>query len=198
LSDDNGYLILHGWQNRRPPDHWEHILARALEADGARVVYPQLPDPDTPQVDDWIEVARLGLEELGAGATVLCHSLSCLMWAQLAPRLEPGERPGRLLWVAPPGPSLFRTETAISSFAPVGLDAAAILASSASQPVRLVCSDGDPYCPEGAERVYGEPLGLDVDLLGGQAHINPDAGYGEWPSVLDWCRDPTVRLRARI
>ena len=36
---------------------------------------------------------------------------------------------------------------------------------------RLVCSDNDPYCPEGAVSLYG-----DGDVLPGQGHINPDAG----------------------
>ncbi len=144
-----------------------------------------------------MDAARAALAGLGEDPVVICHSLSCMAWAHLAPHLEADERPGRVLWVAPPGPSLFEAEPLIAAFAPAGLDAEAIRASSARAPLRLVCSDGDPYCPEGAAEVYGEPLGLDVDQLTGQDHINPDAGYGEWPSVLAWCRDPAVRLAAR-
>jgi predicted alpha/beta hydrolase family esterase len=186
--------------NRRPPEHWQHILALELEAAGHEVAYPQLPNTDDPVLDDWIAVMLGELRELRGLAgekVVLCHSLSCMGWAHLAPRLTPDERPARVLWVAPPGPSLFVEEPAISTFAPVALDPEAIRASSSLEPFRLVCSDGDPYCPEGADTVYGEPLGLDVDLLSGQDHINPDSGYGPWPSVLEWCSDPSVRLTAR-
>jgi predicted alpha/beta hydrolase family esterase len=198
LSESPAYLILHGWQNRRPPEHWEHILALALRAEGADVAYPQLPSTDEPVLGDWIATARGALSGLGAGAVVLCHSLSCAMWAHLATGLEPGERPSRVLWVAPPGPSLFASEPAIAEFAFAELDPATVRASSSREPLRLVCSEsGDPYCPEGAHNVYGGPMGLDVDLLQGQDHINPDAGYGEWPSVLEWCHDPAVRLVAR-
>lgn len=28
----------------------------------------------------------------------------------------------------------------------------------------------------------------------GGAHLNHDAGFGTWPSVLAWCDDPTVRV----
>ena len=48
------------------------------------------PDPDTPQVDDWIEVARLGLEELGAGATV--HLPLAVLPDVGAARAAPGAR----------------------------------------------------------------------------------------------------------
>jgi predicted alpha/beta hydrolase family esterase len=183
--------------NRRPPEHWQHILVLELEAAGHQVAYPQLPNTDDPVLDDWIGVMLRELRGLEGEKVVLCHSLSCLGWAHLAPRLRPEERPARVLWVAPPGPSLFVEEPAISSFAPIALDPEAIRASSVREPLRLVCSDGDPYCPEGADKVYGAPLGLDTDLLTGQDHINPDSGYGHWSSVREWCRDPAVRLVAR-
>ena len=39
---------------------------------------------------------------------------------------------------------------------------------------------------------YAEPLGLPADVLPGQAHLNPDSGYGDWPSLLDWCLEPSA------
>ena len=54
---------------------------------------------------------------------------------------------------------------------------------------RIVCSDDDPYCPEGAATLYGEPLGVPVDVLPGGGHLNPEAGYGPWPAVEAWCLD---------
>src|SRR4051794_4422461 len=50
---------------------------------------------------------------------------------------------------------------------------------------RLVCSDDDPYCPEGAANLY---TGLPTDLLPGAGHINPDAGFGPWPAAEAWGR----------
>jgi predicted alpha/beta hydrolase family esterase len=58
---------------------------------------------------------------------------------------------------------------------------------------RLVCSDNDPYCPEGAANLYAGP----TDLLEGEGHINPDAGYGAWPAVEGWARDGAVPLTTR-
>jgi predicted alpha/beta hydrolase family esterase len=37
------FLVLHGWQNRRPREHWQHWLTDSLRATGERVRYPQLP-----------------------------------------------------------------------------------------------------------------------------------------------------------
>jgi predicted alpha/beta hydrolase family esterase len=59
---------------------------------------------------------------------------------------------------------------------------------------RLVCSDDDPYCPEGAASLYP---GLPTDLLAGAGHINPDAGYGPWPAAEAWARSGVVPVAAR-
>ena len=53
----------------------------------------------------------------------------------------------------------------------------------AARSTRLVCSDDDPYCPEGAAALYGRPLELPVDLQPGRGHLNVDAGFGPWPAM---------------
>ena len=50
------FVILHGWENRRPSDHWEHWLHDELVARGYEVDYPQLPDPDTPDLETWLGI----------------------------------------------------------------------------------------------------------------------------------------------
>ncbi|MFE8946430.1 alpha/beta hydrolase [Streptomyces sp. NPDC007856] len=57
--------------------------------------------------------------------------------------------------------------------------------------------DADPYCAEGAQRRYAEPLGLPADIIPGAAHLDLDAGYGPWPAALEWCLSGTTPLVAR-
>jgi predicted alpha/beta hydrolase family esterase len=42
-----------------------------------------------------------------------------------------------------------------------------------------------------------ESLRVEVDVVPGAGHLNVDAGYGEWPSVLKWVRSKTVPLSPR-
>ena len=185
------FLLLHGWQNRRPEGHWQFWLAERLRARGEQVLYPQLPRPDEPRLEEWIEVLSGELAQLGDDErVVICHSLSCLLWAHAAPRLGDRARVGRLLWVAPPGPSAF--VDAIASFRPDGLSADAICATA---PVReLVCGDDDPSCPERAELVYG-PLGFATCVLKGAGHLDLDAGFGPWPAVEQWALGDTQTMQ---
>jgi predicted alpha/beta hydrolase family esterase len=170
------FLILHGL-GASGPGHWQTWLGARLRADGERVAYPDLPDADMPSLPAWRGALDGELAALPAGdVVVICHSLSCLLWLHHV--AEGGAQADRALLVAPPSEASGVPE--IQGFFPVPLPAL-------SGDARLVCSDADPYCPEGADVLYGEPLGIPVDLLPGAAHINPEAGFGPWPAAEAWC-----------
>jgi len=194
-SGRRAFLILHGWDNFRPPGHWQYELASALRSLGERVVYPQLPDAAHPDVAAWQAAVAAALEEAADGddggddtgrarVTVLAHSLSCLLWLGARP---PEDTVERVLLVAPPAPSFIADEPEIAAFAALPLTAP-------GTPAQIAASDADPFCPEGAQAVFGAPLGIPVTIIPGGGHLERTAGYGEWPSVLDWCLDPTATL----
>ncbi|MDX6742043.1 RBBP9/YdeN family alpha/beta hydrolase [Actinocorallia sp. A-T 12471] len=189
-----GVLVLHGWQNHRPEGHWERLLAEELAGRGVAVSYPQLPDPDDPDLEVWLGELVRHLDELpGPEKVVVCHSLACTLWLHAAARGL--VRADRVLLVAPPSPEFCAGEPEIADFVPPRLSAERVAETGA---VRLAASENDPYCAGGALAVYGRPLGLDGDLLPGAGHVDLGAGYGRWPSVLAWCLDPGVRLVPRV
>lgn len=183
------YLILHGFQNHRPPGHWQHWLADRLRERGHEVRYPQLPEPDAPVLADWLAaLEEHGRRPADGEFVVLAHSLSVLLWLRAGERRPDADR---VLLVAPPSPRVTASIPAIAAFAD-GLDLA-----EQGLAARLVYGEGDPYCPEGADVHYGTPLGLDTDLVPGGEHLDLDAGYGDWASLLEWCEDPDVRVKGR-
>lgn len=186
-----GFLILHGWQNHRPAGHWQTWLAGRLAGLGHRADHPQLPDPDHPDLDQWLAELRTRLDGLPAGRrTVVCHSLACALWLHAEARGTVAVPVDRVLLVAPPSPGFLRQHTEVAAFAPPPPPPAGGGLRAAARATRIVGSDDDPCCPEGAAAAYGEPYGLPVDVVAGGAHLNPDAGYGPWPSLLEWCLDP--------
>lgn len=188
------FLILHGWQNRRPQQHWQWQTVEALRQGGSHVLYPQLPDPDQPSLETWSDVVRAELAQLGTGErVVIAHSLAVSLWLNLAQQLLSEEHVDRVLLVSPPSPTVLRGYPEVAAFAEVPLDARAVNAVATS--TRLVHSDNDPFCPEGAQLAFGS-LGLDADIIPGGQHLTPDAGYGAWPAMLAWCRDSRARLTA--
>ncbi|BBH66314.1 hypothetical protein ACTI_29990 [Actinoplanes sp. OR16] len=178
------FLLLHGWQNRRPPEHWQHWLAGELTALGHDVDYPQLPDPDHPKLDDWMAELRTRVAAMpGSSRTVLCHSLGCLLWLNAVARGAVPVQVDRVLLVAPPSPSVTLSHPEIAGFAHPPVTPAQLAA--ASRHTRLVGTDNDPYFPEDIREVYGS-LNIPIDVLPGAAHLNMDSGYGPWPSILTW------------
>ncbi|GAA1353889.1 RBBP9/YdeN family alpha/beta hydrolase [Streptomyces beijiangensis] len=190
-SPSGSFLILHGWQNHRPDGHWQRWLAGELTARGHRVAYPQLPDPDRPDLETWLD--RLHTHLADEPDTVVCHSLAVVLWLHAAAR--GGVSADRVLLVAPPSPEVLTGNEEVAGFAEP-LATAAQLAAAAGT-TRLVAGDDDPYCAGGAAERYGKPLGLDTDVVPGGGHLSLHEGYGAWPSVLDWCLDPSVRMTTK-
>jgi len=181
-------LILHGWQNHRPAEHWQHVLADDLAADGVSVRYPQLPDPDLPDPGAWRRMVAAEIGELtGPHRTLIAHSLAT--WVVLDLLVAAGHLDiDRILLTAPVTREVLADNPPITAFDP-GLDDAQIRSAVRSQgDVHLVCSDDDPYWPGGAARWAGD-IGATVHLLNGQGHLALADGYGRWDSVRSWVLD---------
>ncbi|WP_326722968.1 alpha/beta hydrolase [Streptomyces sp. NBC_00243] len=187
------FLVLHGWQNHRPHDHWQHWLSDRLTELGHHVVYPQLPDPDDPDLDVWLAELARHLERLPGGAerVVIAHSASVLLWLHAVARGVAGLDVDRVLLVGPPSGPVLLGFPEVAAFAPPAFPLALPGAT------RLVAGDDDPYCPEGALAVYGDPLGIPTEIIPGAGHLDLVAGYGSWPAVLDWCLDRSTKFTAR-
>ena len=178
----SAFLLLHGLYGSSP-EHWQHWLAPRLRDAGHQVLFPQLPNADTPDPAAWEQALLDELAKLdGDERVVLCHSLSCIAWLHACGDVEPPV--DRVALVAPPSVSAGLPE--LEPFFPVLVTPADV--ARAARHTRLICSDDDPYCPEGAPRLYGEPLGLPVDLHPGRGHLNVDAGLGPWPAIEAWAQ----------
>lgn len=181
---ESGFLILHGIENYRPPGHWQFLLAAELVAHGQLVRYPAMPEPHAPDLAQWLSVLAAELEALSdRRRVVVCHSLACLLWFHAAER-GIDSPVDRLLLVSPPASE--RVPAAGASFRLHSFNVEAVRASVRDQ-IGIVCSDADPYNPQGAQRLYAEPLGVTATIVEGAGHITPDTGFGPWPYPAEWC-----------
>lgn len=179
------FLILHGVENRRPAGHWQAWLAAELRSRGEQVFYPQLPKPDHPSLAEWLELVEAELGMMRGERTVVCHSLSSVLWLHLAARRSTALPVDRLLLVCPPGAETLRWD-AIAEFDPAGLELGGFKSAGSA---RLVCTDNDPYGPQADAEGYARLLGCELTVLPGAGHLSMAEGYGPWPAVLDWCLD---------
>lgn len=178
------FLFIHGWTGSGP-QHWQRWLADELSRRGTRVRFPDLPNDEQPLLAEWLEALDAELAGAPARLSVICHSLGCWLWLHHACQRKAAVPVRRVLLVAPPSPAWAIPE--LAGFPPP-LDADAV--GRAARMTRLVYSVDDPYCVGGAGAAFAS-LGLEADVIPGGAHLNTDAGYGPWPSALDWCLHET-------
>ncbi len=192
-------LIIHGWTNRRPAGHWQRSLAAALRDQGHLVSYPQLPNPDQPVLDEWLEVLTAELEQFDEVASrasepliVLAHSLGCVAWMQLADRGLLKQPADRALLVAPPEPAPI---SPVPTFVMDLSDGRAerVVKGSARE-VTLVGSDADVWQPSGIQAGVGDMIGLQAVVVHGAKHFSTLDGFTQWQGVIDWVNDPSADL----
>lgn len=187
----SSFLILHGYENRRPPSHWQRWLSLELTARGHDVRYPQLPDPDHPSLPLWREAALANLATLTEGTvTVVAHSASALLWLT---EQTSGSKPrvDRVVLVSPPEAEVVRGIAAVREFAwepekgEGGQDPAPPLDLGAPDAL-VVFGTGDAFAPHGAAGIAPFVRARTVDVDGG-GHLTAATGYGPWPEMLAWC-----------
>ena len=192
-------LIIHGWTNKRPVGHWQRRLAAALRAQGHVVSYPQLPNTDDPQLDDWLEVVEAELAQLaevpgreGEELIVVAHSLGCVTWMHVALRKSFAELPSRVLLVAPPERAPI---SPVPSFLVAEEDA--VLGDAlraASKSVLIVGSDADPWQPSGIQAGVAEKVGMTAVVIPGAKHFSTLDGFSQWQGVIDWVNDSSADI----
>lgn len=176
-------VVIPGWQGSGE-DHWQTWLEQQLTDAGRTTRRPQFTDLDRPQLDDWLGALRASLADLPPdGYDVVAHSLGAVLWLHHVADPEVSPRAARVLLVAPPSPATDIAE--IAGFFPPPMDVDTV--RRGADGTVLVGGDDDPYLPEGIAEAYGRPLKIATTIVESGGHLNPDSGYGPWPSVLDWC-----------
>jgi uncharacterized protein len=194
MSASELFLILHGWGGNKPA-HWqEHLAAKLIEA-GKTVVYPKMPVPTAPNLEDWQACLASTIDEIrekhaGAEVTVLAHSLGCINWI-IYTAAHPVDAPiaSRVLLVAPPYvvPEIppIDVPPGVTRFFPPPTAPASLL--SACENTVIIASDNDDYATVDQTAGLALKLGVTMHVLHKAGHISPYYGYGEWPWVYSWC-----------
>ncbi len=192
-------LIIHGWGNRRQPDHWQRNLATALRRAGHAVAYPQLPNTDTPVLSEWLEVVDNELAMLSEVSDdeliVFGHSLGCLTWLNAVSQGIVKTPVNRVLLVAPADPAL--CDDAATFQIDLGDPALKQRVHDVAKSTLLVGSDGDDWIPQGVEKTFAQPLDLPFVVIDGGSHFAGEEGWGPWQGIINWVTDPEADLSVR-
>ncbi|MBI2256281.1 MAG: alpha/beta hydrolase [Proteobacteria bacterium] len=151
------------------PQHWQRLWQAELP--DTRAV--EQADWDQPDFDDWIARLDAAIAASPTAPVVAAHSLSCALVAHWAARHS---RPiaGALLVAPADVDSDSHTPPETRAFRPMPMKALPF-------PSIVVASSDDPYVTPGRAAAFAQGWGSRFVDIGSAGHINPAAGFGEWP-----------------
>lgn len=170
-------LILHGLGGSDYP-HWQNQLAMDLIKDNYEVSFPQLPNRDNPNKEQWISTVKKHLEDFKPNI-VVCHSLANIVWFHLCEDLN--FQLDKLLLVAPVSNTCTIPE--ISSFFPYPIPK-----DLKSKEAMMACSNNDKYISLQEAIKLQSTLNVGMKIMENAGHINPDSGFGKLDCALDWIK----------
>jgi predicted alpha/beta hydrolase family esterase len=178
------FLLLHGYGDE-DNDRWQNHLQRRLEAEGAKVNFPNLPNRNTrPQLMEWRKIVEAILTDVDLQELVVAgHSLGSTLWHHLmAGSAILRSNIKRVFLVATP-----RNDCgidAISNFYPLPpLE----LEAEARDRHLMIYSDDDPYIRLEEFKVLSQHTKIPSHLIQGAKHFIHTDGYGQWSWMEDQC-----------
>ena len=173
-------IIVHGWEGS-PNSNWFPWLKSQIERDGGSCVVPDLPTPDLPVMEDWLEKLGEVIGQPDNKTFLVGHSLGCITILRYLERLQKGRIGGAVLvagFAEPLGyPELENFFTAPVDFANV---------RQACSHFLVLQSDDDRYVPIR----YGEQLRDELDaryiLVNNAGHFNQSNGITMLPQALHY------------
>ena len=180
-------IIVHGWDGT-PEEGWFPWLKKELETRGFEVVVPQLPDTDTPRIQNWVPALAATVGHADESTYFVGHSMGCQAIARYLEGLPKGQKIGGAVFVA----GFFKRLTGLddSDEKEIGqhwvgtpLDLANVQ-SHLPKSVALF-SDNDPWVPLDNQDDFRDKLGSEIIVEQGKSHFNEGAGFKELPVVLD-------------
>lgn len=174
-------LILHGWGGSDFP-HWQAWSASELIKENYTVSFPQLPNKDFPDFNEWIEYLEKEFNHFKPDI-VVCHSLANILWFHFVNKfnIEPIEK---LMLVAPVTQKCDIEE--LKTFFPYP-----IVNNLKAKEIIMVGSTNDPYMSVDEAIDLQSSLNIGLKILEDAGHINADSGYSELSCVVDWIKRET-------
>ncbi len=163
-------LILHGWGGSDAP-HWQAELASEIAKNYGTVSFPLIQHPHFPKLNRWKREVLEFLDDFKPD-TVVCHSLSNILWFHLAQEKKLSTVK-RLFMVSPP--SIKTVIQGSQDFYPAPLPEQLY-----AEEGHIIVSDNDPYISPEEAKGMATHFDIPITILKNAGHINTESGYGKW------------------
>ncbi len=172
--------LIHGYTGN-PHNAWFPWLQEKLCAQGIEVIVPQMPEPDKPQLEKWLE--HLSNLNLGNPDNIYMvgHSLGCSTILRYAERLPMGQKLAGAILVAGFAESI--GVPSIDNFLTSSWDDKKI--KSSIDKLFYYNADNDPYVPLPIGKNLKKRFGGEFVEVHAAGHFSRRYGYVEFPVLYD-------------
>lgn len=169
-------LILHGLNGSTYP-HWQAQLASDLIQNNYIVSFPELPNKNSPSLEEQKEFLKKEIEHFKPNI-VVCHSLANILWFHTCDDLD--IKLDKLMLVAPVRNEVLKDA---KSFFPYP-----IVKDLKAKEVIMAASTNDPYMSIEEAIQLQSKLNIGMKIMENAGHINADSGFGKLDCALDWIK----------
>lgn len=175
-------FIIHGFGGS-PQENWFPWMKKEIEKEGHRVIVPEFPNSDEPNLDEWREHMNKYEDSIDEDTVLIGHSLGGMFILRF---LENRTKPIKAVF-------LVATVTGPSD----GLDLAPLMTTFTTPPlnldaikknggeIHLLHGDNDPYIPYKNAEQLSKNLGATLEVVNGGGHLNASAGFEHFPKLLE-------------
>ncbi len=176
-------LIIHGLGGH-VGIHWQQWLHDELEGQGHKILMPEMPGPEHPDRQTWLETVKTTVEGVNLGQlTIVGHSLGATAALDFIEQAD--GQVNRFLSVA----GFARDYGAgLNSYF---LGERLIDFESVRQKLRwaaVIYGDNDPYVPQAELKYVADALGVQPVIIPDGGHLNSEAGFTEFPQLIEMLR----------
>jgi len=173
-------FIIHGWGGT-PDANWFPWLRNELEKNGFEVMVPEMPNTDSPKLDEWLWAMRKIIGKADKHTFLVGHSLGVIAILRFLETLPMYQKIGGAIFVSGFSESVGISETATFFENPVDYEKARV----ACENFIIINSDDDPYVPIQKGEILRDKLSAKFIVLHNAGHINMGTGYFELPIALE-------------
>ena len=178
-------IVVHQWDGSSEGD-WMPWAKTALEKEGVKVMVPDMPHTEAPEIGEWVEYLKSIVGTPDKDTYFIGHSIGC---QTILRYLETLNAPvdgaifvaGWFNLINLEGPE---AEAIAKPWVETPMDFKKIRANLPRS--ILVLSDNDPFVPhEETKKQFEERLGSEVVTIKSAGHITSDDGFGPFPQLIE-------------
>ncbi|MBU2053299.1 MAG: alpha/beta hydrolase, partial [Nanoarchaeota archaeon] len=182
-------FIVHRWEGS-PDEPMHKWLKKELKEKGFEVEVPEMPNPDEPEINAWINKLKKVVREPDEDTYFIGHSIGCQGILRYLETLGLGIKVGGAIFIAPwmelDEQTIKEEGEEVIEIAKPWTETSIDWDKVKSHSDNFVCifSDDDAYVPLSNQKLFEEKLSSKIIMEHGKGHYSPDDNIEDNPAAL--------------